>query len=163
MVEDTVSRLVQQVASPVRWDLCMQTMRELGVTAVIELPPAGTLVGLVKRALPGIEMLAIKTPDDLDAARALLQRHNHVRTEPAPSWRIAVAPVAGTFRPYDVTPGTEVAVGALVGTVVSNRDEAAVTAAHGGVLVEWLAHDGDPVSPGQPVARLHPVPELVTA
>jgi [acyl-carrier-protein] S-malonyltransferase len=161
--DEVVTRLVQQVASPVRWDLCMQTMSELGVTAVIELPPAGTLVGLVKRAMPGVEMLAIRTPDDLDAARALLQRHNHVRTEPAPSWRIAVAPVGGTFRPYDVTPGTEVAAGALVGTVVSNRDEAAVTAAHGGVLVEWLAHDGDPVSPGQPVARLHPVPELVTA
>ena len=161
--DDAVTRLVQQVAHPVRWDLCMQTMRDIGVTALIELPPAGTLVGLAKRAMPGVETLAIKSPDDLDTARALLQRHNHVRSEPAPSWRITVAPIAGTFRPVEVTPGTEVAPGALVGTVVSSRDEAPVAAAHGGVLIEWLAHDGDPVSPGQPLARLHPVPEMVGA
>ena len=161
--DDVVDRLVQQVASPVRWDLCMQTMRELDVTAVVELPPAGTLVGLVKRALPGVETLALKAPADLDAARTLLQRHNHVHTEPAPSWRIAVAPVAGTFRSREAEPGTEFAPGDIVGTVVSNRDEATVTAAHGGVLVEWLAHDGDPVSPGQPLARLHPVAEMVGA
>lgn len=161
--DDVVVRLVQQVANPVRWDLCMQTMRDLGVTALIELPPAGTLVGLAKRAMPGVETLAIKSPDDLGAARALLQRHNHVRSEPAPSWRIAVAPVAGTFRPQEVAPGAEFAPGGLVGTVVSNRDEAPVSAAHGGVLIEWLAHDGDPVSPGQPVARLHPMPEMVGA
>jgi [acyl-carrier-protein] S-malonyltransferase len=161
--DEIVARLVQQVASPVRWDLCMQTMRDLGVTALIELPPAGTLVALAKRAMPGVETLAVKSPADLDAARALLQRHNHVRTEPAPSWRIAVAPVAGTFRPLEMTPGTEIAAGALVGTVVSRRDESPVSAAHGGVLIEWLAHDGDPVSPGQPVARLHPVPEMVSA
>jgi len=161
--DDVVTRLVQQVAKPVRWDLCMQTMRDLGVEALIELPPAGTLVGLAKRAMPGVETLAIKSPDDLDAARTLLARHNHVASEPAPSWRIAVAPVAGTFRPRDVTPGTEMAPGAVVGTVVSNRDEAEVAAAHGGVLVEWLALDGDPVSPGQPVARLHPAPEMVGA
>jgi len=161
--DDVVNRLVQQVANPVRWDLCMQTMRDIGITALIELPPAGTLVGLAKRAMPGVETLAVKSPDDLDAARALLQRHNHVHSEPAPSWRIAVAPISGTFRPREVTPGTEVAPGDLVGTVVSNRDEAPVAAAHGGVLVEWLAHDGDPVSPGQPLARLHPVAEMVGA
>ena len=161
--DDVVRRLVEQVASPVRWDLCMQTMTDLGVTALIELPPAGTLTALARRGMTGVETLALKSPDDLDAARGLLQRHNHLLTEPAPSWRIAVAPVAGTFRPHGMQPGMQLSPGALVGTVVSSRDEAAVTATHGGVLVEWLAHDGDPVSPGQPVARLHPVPELVGA
>jgi len=161
--DEVVTRLVHQVASPVRWDLCMQTMRDIGVTALIELPPAGTLVALAKRAMPGVETLAIKSPTDLDTARALLQRHNHVRTEPAPSWRIAVAPMAGTFRPREVAPGAEFAPGGVVGTVVSNRDEATVAAAHGGVLIEWLAQDGDPVSPGQPLARLHPMPEMVGA
>jgi [acyl-carrier-protein] S-malonyltransferase len=161
--DDVVRRLVEQVASPVRWDLCMQTMTDLGVTALIELPPAGTLTALARRGMTDVETIALKSPDDLEAARALLQRHNHLLSEPAPSWRIAVAPVAGTFRPHGMQPGMQVAPGALVGTVVSSRDEAPVTAAHGGVLVEWLAHDGDPVSPGQPVARLHPVPELVGA
>jgi [acyl-carrier-protein] S-malonyltransferase len=75
-----------------------------------------------------------------------------------PSWRLAVAPVAGTFRPLDLAPGDPVPAGAPVGTIVAQRQEAAIQAAHAGVLVEWLAHDGDPVSPGQPVALLHPEP-----
>jgi [acyl-carrier-protein] S-malonyltransferase len=72
---DWVERIVSQVAYPVRWDQCMATMAGLGVTAFIELLPGGTLTGLAKRALPGIELLAIKTPDQLDAARALVAAH----------------------------------------------------------------------------------------
>jgi len=64
--------LVAQVASPVRWDLCMQSFADLGVTGIIELAPAGTLVGLAKRALRGVPTVAVKTPDDLAAAAALL-------------------------------------------------------------------------------------------
>jgi [acyl-carrier-protein] S-malonyltransferase len=67
-----VSRLVGQVANPVRWDLCMETFQELGATALIEVCPGGTLTGIAKRALPGVKTLALKTPDDLDAARALI-------------------------------------------------------------------------------------------
>ncbi|MEV2214765.1 ACP S-malonyltransferase [Streptomyces sp. NPDC050997] len=69
---EIVSRLVGQVANPVRWDLCMETFKELGVTALIEVCPGGTLTGLAKRALPGVRTLALKTPDDLDAARELI-------------------------------------------------------------------------------------------
>ncbi|MEV4439127.1 ACP S-malonyltransferase [Streptomyces sp. NPDC049577] len=72
---EVVERLVGQVANPVRWDLCMETFKELGVTALIEVAPGGTLVGLAKRALPGVQTLALKTPDDLDAARALISEH----------------------------------------------------------------------------------------
>jgi [acyl-carrier-protein] S-malonyltransferase len=71
-----VSLLVKQVSSPVRWDLCMAAMVEAGVTAVIELAPAGTLVGLAKRSMPGIETLAVKTPEHLDAARELISNHS---------------------------------------------------------------------------------------
>jgi len=70
-----LDRIVNQIANPVRWDLCMHTLGDMGVTAVLELPPAGTLVGLIKRALPDIETLALKSPDDLDAARDLISRH----------------------------------------------------------------------------------------
>jgi len=76
--DEVRSRLVEQVRNPVRWDLCMETMRTLGVTAVLELPPAGTLVNMIKRALPGVATLAIKTPADLPAARALLEEHADV-------------------------------------------------------------------------------------
>ncbi|MEU5914269.1 ACP S-malonyltransferase [Micromonospora sp. NPDC047527] len=73
-----VQRLVRQVTAPVRWDLCMRTLADLGVTGVIELPPAGTLAGLVKRELKGDgapEIVTLNTPDDLPAARDLIARH----------------------------------------------------------------------------------------
>jgi len=72
--DEVLRRLVAQVSKPVRWDVCMATMRELGVTATIELPPAGALTGMVKRELKGMGMttLAIKKPEDLDAAIELV-------------------------------------------------------------------------------------------
>ena len=73
---EVLDRIVRQIANPVRWDLCMEAMKALGVTAVIELPPAGTLIGLSKRALPGVETLALKSPADLDAARDLISRQS---------------------------------------------------------------------------------------
>ncbi len=72
---EVLQRLVGQVANPVRWDLCMETFQKLGVTALIEVCPGGTLTGIAKRALPGVKTLALKTPDDLDAARALIADH----------------------------------------------------------------------------------------
>ncbi|MET9448603.1 ACP S-malonyltransferase [Streptomyces cinerochromogenes] len=72
---EVLERLVGQVANPVRWDLCMETFKELGVTAIVEVCPGGTLTGLAKRALPGVRNLALKTPDDLDAARELIAEH----------------------------------------------------------------------------------------
>ncbi|MEU6848753.1 ACP S-malonyltransferase [Actinacidiphila alni] len=72
---EIVRRLVAQVSNPVRWDLCMETFKERGVTAMIEVSPGGTLVGLAKRALPGVRTLALKTPDDLEAARALVAEY----------------------------------------------------------------------------------------
>jgi [acyl-carrier-protein] S-malonyltransferase len=69
-----LSRLVSQVTSPVRFDACLATMRELGVTAVVELPPAGALAGLAKRDWKGadVEILALTAPGDLDRARELI-------------------------------------------------------------------------------------------
>jgi len=72
---DWAERIVSQVAAPVRWDLCMRTMSDIGATALVELVPGGTLTGLAKRALPGVELLALKTPDQLDAARELFTAH----------------------------------------------------------------------------------------
>ena len=72
---EVLNRIVDQIANPVRWDLCMETLKSLGVTGVIELPPAGTLVGLLKRAASEIETFALKSADDLDAAREFVGRH----------------------------------------------------------------------------------------
>ncbi|HLS44338.1 MAG TPA: ACP S-malonyltransferase [Ornithinicoccus sp.] len=73
--QDVLRRLVNQVSNPVRWDRCMETFAAMGVTGLIELPPAGTLTGLAKRALRGVELLALKTPDDLEAARRMIREH----------------------------------------------------------------------------------------
>lgn len=73
---DILDRLVGQINHPVRWDLCMERFVEVGVTAILELPPAGTLTGLAKRAIPGVHTLAVKSPDDLPAARALIQEYH---------------------------------------------------------------------------------------
>ncbi|MFF8769005.1 ACP S-malonyltransferase [Kitasatospora sp. NPDC015120] len=78
---EVLNRLVSQVSNPVRWDLCMETLRELGATAVIELAPAGTLTGLVKRNLKGVATLALKTPADLDKARELVAEHGGQQQE----------------------------------------------------------------------------------
>ena len=81
---DWVDRIVAQVAAPVRWDLCMKTMSGIGVTALIELVPGGTLTGMARRALPGVELLALKTPDQLDAARELIAAHAAAAVRPEP-------------------------------------------------------------------------------
>jgi [acyl-carrier-protein] S-malonyltransferase len=73
--DEVLERIVSQVANPVRWDLCMKSMQELGVTGVIELAPAGTLVGLLKRAAPEIETYAFKSPADLAAAKEFAEKH----------------------------------------------------------------------------------------
>ncbi|WP_114906001.1 ACP S-malonyltransferase [Ornithinimicrobium murale] len=79
---DVLSRLVNQVSNPVRWDRCMETFAGLGVTGLIELAPAGTLTGLAKRALKGVELLALKTPDDLEAARRMIREHGSAASNP---------------------------------------------------------------------------------
>ncbi|GAA1484937.1 ACP S-malonyltransferase [Brachybacterium fresconis] len=70
-----LDQIVTQVASPVDWEACMGTLRERGVTAMLELAPAGTLIGLAKRDLRGIATASLNTPDDLEAARELVREH----------------------------------------------------------------------------------------
>ncbi|WP_328851921.1 acyltransferase domain-containing protein [Micromonospora globbae] len=156
---EMLQRLVRQVTAPVRWDLCMRTLADLGVTGVVELPPAGTLAGLVKRELKGPdapEIVTLNTPDDLPAARDLIARHGaRPRHEPAPSFRVAVAPSAGTFgRAEGLAEGTTVRVGQVIGHVATRQGPVEVTAHGDGVLTEWLAGTDDPVAPGQPLARI---------
>jgi [acyl-carrier-protein] S-malonyltransferase len=72
---EAVTRLVAQIANPVRWDLCQETLVARGVTGMLELAPGGVLSGLAKRTLRGVETVAVKTPDDLEAAADLIRRH----------------------------------------------------------------------------------------
>jgi [acyl-carrier-protein] S-malonyltransferase len=151
---ELLRRLVAQVAAPVRWDECLATLGAAGVTAIVELPPAGTLTGLVRRELREVEAVALRTPDDLPAARRAVTEHADTSVGHEPSWRVVVAPGAGTFAPSSVE---RLAPGGVLGRVVGRREDREVVAPDGGVVVEWLALDGDPVKPGQPIARLHPL------
>ena len=154
---ELLGRVVTQVAAPVRWDLCMETMLDLGVTGLLELPPAGTLTGIARRAMKGVETFALKTPDQLDDARAFVDKHGSASDlDQSPTWRLLVAPSKGTFRQSELPADGVVPVDATVGSIAGLRDEVLVRAPHGGTVIEWLVHDGDPVAPGQPLVRLHP-------
>ncbi|MDN5726759.1 MAG: ACP S-malonyltransferase [Propionibacteriales bacterium] len=72
---EVVRRIVGQVANPVRWDLCMATMADLGVTGLLEVMPAGTLTGIAKRNLRGVDLFALNTPEQLGEAREFVSRH----------------------------------------------------------------------------------------
>ena len=163
--KEWLERIIAQVAAPVRWDLCMRTMAELGVTALIELPPAGTLTGLARRALPGVALLAVKTPDQLEAARDLIEEHlsesdGHGHGH-LPEWRLIVAPTSGTFRSpagrgEAAATGAMVALTADLGMVLARGGQRSVTAPWPAEIIEWLVEDGDPVSEGQPLVRVQP-------
>ncbi len=156
---ELLSRLVRQVTAPVRWDQCMHTLADLGVTAVIELPPAGTLAGLIKRELKGDklpEIVTLNTPDDLPAARDLISRHGATPShEPTLHFRVVVAGQAGTFQPAPgLEEGAPIKAGQLIGQVVQRQGAIDVTAHQAGHLIEWLAHHDDPITSGQPLARI---------
>jgi [acyl-carrier-protein] S-malonyltransferase len=141
---------------------------------MIELLPGGTLTAMAKRALPGVDLLAIKTPDQLDAARALIAAHATATNGYAansvgsgPEWKIVVAPGAGTVRLLKTGKGTQTGAVAtpaganvraddVLGHIVARGGEKAVTAPRDAVVTEWLVEDGDPVGLGQPLVRLQP-------
>ena len=155
---ELLERLVRQVTLPVRWDLCLATCAALGVTGAVELAPGGVLTGIAKRELKGTELVAVKTPADLDKARGMMaSRPQHSQGEHTPEFRVVVMPAKGVFTRADtLAEGQPVARGAQIGTVRTNRDEQAIVAGIAGVLDEWLRHDGDIVAAGLPVARLSP-------
>ncbi len=81
---EVLRRIVGQIASPVRWDLCLKSMAGLGVTGLLELPPAGTLTGIARRYFKGadrdgVDTFALKTPDQLEDARAFCDKHSEGR------------------------------------------------------------------------------------
>jgi [acyl-carrier-protein] S-malonyltransferase len=165
---EVLRRLVRQLAAPVRWDLCMTAMADLGVTGLVEMPPAGTLTAIAKRNLKGVEVFALNTPDQLDQAMEFVHKHGAAASASPiagnPTWRLVVSPGKGQFiRTEDIEPETLLPSNSTVGMVKNFRDEMPVSAPHGGIVVEWLVEDGDPVAPGQPLLRLHPTVESADA
>ncbi|HEU5034502.1 MAG TPA: acyltransferase domain-containing protein [Mycobacteriales bacterium] len=143
---EVVERLVAQIVAPVRFDRCLDTLRALGVTATIELAPAGVLTALVRRALPGVHAIALRSLADVDAARALFASATSGSPTWSEPWRLVVSPARGTFR---IGPGR-------LGTVRSRAGDVLVAGPAPGRVLEWLVEDGDPITTGQPVARVLP-------
>jgi len=159
-----LARLVAQITRPVRWDLCMETMVQMGVTGLLELPPAGTLTGIAKRNMSGVEVFALNTPDQLAEARLFVERHSDVEAHHARaanvSWTMAVSPAKGELTVAEsAAQDAEVPSGAVLGSVHNTLGDHAVVAEHGGRVVEWLVETGDIVRPGQPLVRLYPTTE----
>jgi [acyl-carrier-protein] S-malonyltransferase len=166
---DWLERIVQQVSAPVRWNLCMRTMTGLEAGALIELPPAGTLTGLARRAMPGVALAALKTPGDIPEATKLIAEHGALdpydgQTDDGhtPEWRLLVAPLAGTFRSGSSgaapTVGAALSPGTDIGHVDQRGGRHLITPPFAATVLEWLVEDGDPVSAGQPLVRLQPHP-----
>jgi len=178
------SLLSGQLCSPVRWRQSLHTLGTLGTTCVVEVGPGGVLASLTKRALKGVATLAVATPDDIDVLVQQLAGSDHVPPDMSShqgehlfsSERVVVAPSAGVFVPDPLLeaphPGRQgtlapesgdglndrerypVAVGDLLGTV--GQDE--VRTPFAGLLVAFIAHPGERVVKGQPVAWLHVPP-----
>jgi [acyl-carrier-protein] S-malonyltransferase len=147
-------RIVTQLTAPVRFDLCLQTLRGLGVTAAVELAPGGVLAGLARRELSDVDLVPMRTPDDVAAGRALVAAQHPAGEHLDADWRVVVAPARGTFHPAARSDHVDVTESRL--GVVRNRSgdvEIVIDPAAG--VVEWLASDGDPVTAGQPLARVH--------
>ncbi len=72
---EIIENLINQVISPVRWDLCQAKMVEMGVTGMLELAPGGTLCGIAKKEIPSVETFAIKSPDDIQSANDFIRKH----------------------------------------------------------------------------------------
>lgn len=165
---DWLERIANQVSAPVRWNLCMRTLTELEAGALIELPPGGTLTGLARRAMPGVALAALKTPDDIPEATKLIAEHGALdpydggQAGHTPEWRLLVAPLAGTFRSGSSgaapTVGAALSPGTEIGHIEQRGGRHVITPPFAATVLEWLVEDGDPVSAGQPLVRLQPDP-----
>ena len=151
---EVLRRLVGQVASPVRWDLCLAAMADLGVTGLLEMPPAGTLTGIAKRNLKGVELFALNTRTSSRTRWSSCSRHGGAASA-IPDRRqpdLAAGGLAGQgpVHPDRGHGDRHHPAGAQHGRAWSKnlRDEIPVSAPHGGIVVEWLVENGDPVVPG---------------
>ena len=143
-----LDRLLAQLTSPVRFDLCLQKIATLQPTAVVELAPGGTLIALAKRALPGVELVALKTPEDLPAARSLLTVSGEHTDLP---WRALPSPDAGIVDQLREI-GDAVTAGEPIAVVAGRSGASTVVAPVAGTVTEWLVAPGDPVRAGQLLA-----------
>lgn len=148
--------LSAQLASPVRWKHCLQTLSSLGVTDFAELGPGGVLTGMAKRSVDGARTISVATPEDLDKLLTWMGADADV---PAPqpegehlfvAERVVVSPAAGIFTPQAFDSGTIIQVGTVLGHVGDHE----VRSPFHGALQSFIAVDTERVTSRQPIAWL---------
>jgi len=147
--------LSAQLASPVRWKQCLQTLAALGVTEFAELGPGGVLTGMAKRSVVGARTISVATPEDLDRVLEWVGGDTAAVMHPEGEHlfaveRLVVSPSAGIFTPVAVESGSLIDVGTLLGHVGEHE----VRSPFRGVLQSFIAVDTERVTPRQPIAWL---------
>ncbi len=160
--------LSTQLCSPVRWRHTLVNLYEESHDLVmVELGGGGVLTGLARRTLPGVRVASVASPSDLDAFLQSLAEGAELASQGGGehlyvSERIVVSPTTGTFEPEQrfasLPPGSSIPSGdglpLAVGDPVGKVGEMDVRSAFAGRLVGLLAHSGERVVDGQPVAWL---------
>ena len=149
------SLLSAQLASPVRWKHCLQTLAGLGVTEFAELGPGGVLTGMAKRSVEGARTISVATPEDLDKLLEWVGGGNATVAQPEGEHlfaheRLVVSPAAGIFTPLPIEPGAVIDVGTVLGHVGEHE----VRSPFRGVVQNFIAVDTERVTSRQPIAWL---------
>ena len=147
--------LSAQLASPVRWKQCLQTLSALGVTQFAELGPGGVLTGMAKRSVVNARTISVATPEDLDRLLEWVGGDTAAVVHPEGEHlfaveRLVVSPGAGIFTPVAIDSGAVIDVGTLLGHVGGHE----VRSPFRGVLQSFIAVDTERVTPRQPIAWL---------
>jgi [acyl-carrier-protein] S-malonyltransferase len=150
-----IALLSAQLASPVRWKHCLQTLAGLGVTEFAELGPGGVLTGMAKRSVDGARTISVATPEDLDKLIEWVGGSTSADKQPEGEHlfaveRLVVSPAAGIFTPVVIEAGVLIEVGTLLGQVGEHE----VRSPFRGVLQSFIAVDTERVTPRQPIAWL---------
>jgi [acyl-carrier-protein] S-malonyltransferase len=147
--------LSAQLASPVRWKHCLQTLSSLGVTEFAELGPGGVLTGMAKRSVVGARTISVATPEDLDKLLEWVGGQTPTTVHPEGEHlfaveRLVVSPAAGIFTPVPIASGSLIDVGTVLGHVGEHE----VRSPFSGVLQSFIAVDTERVTSRQPIAWL---------
>ena len=150
-----IALLSAQLASPVRWKHCLQTLSSLGVTEFAELGPGGVLTGMAKRSVVGASTISVATPEDLDKLLEWVGGQTPITEHPEGEHlfaveRLVVSPAAGLFTPVPIESGSLIDVGTVLGHVGEHE----VRSPFRGVLQSFIAVDTERVTSRQPIAWL---------
>jgi [acyl-carrier-protein] S-malonyltransferase len=154
--DEWISLLSAQLASPVRWKHCLQTLSALGVTRFAELGPGGVLTGMARRSVDGAQTISVSTPEDLDKLLEWVGGGGVIApTQPEGEHlfaveRLVVSPAAGIFTPLPFDSGAVIDVGTVLGHVGDHE----VRSPFRGSLQSYIAVDTERVTPRQPIAWL---------